>query len=293
MRLNRYIQSFRLRTLLLSMAGIMLGSILALRFLETAGQDGTFSLLTFFLSLVTAVNLQILSNLSNELGDAQHGTDADQHARVAYGLQAGTITEREMRRMIAVFVGVCAVCGTALVWSSFGTLFAWQPLLFLALGAFAIVGAMTYTLGRHNYGYLGFGDLGVFIFFGLLSTMGSFYLQTHTLTMEVFWAAVAIGLPIVGVLNVNNIRDMDNDRLHGKHTFAGLLGKTGGKIYQVCLLVGCLTIFCLLGYYYTLLLLPVFAWHVWYIFTHSGSRLDLQMPVLMASSLMLSLLAAL
>ena len=195
------------------------------------------------LAICTTLSLQILSNLSNELGDAQKGTDSDQHGREAYGLQAGTITQKQMKGMILLFAGLAIVSGLALLWAAFGSLLCTQSLAFIGLGALAIIGAMTYTLGKHSYGYIGLGDLGVFLFFGLLSTIGSYYLQTQTVTWEVVWCGIAIGLPCVGVLNLNNIRDMQNDILHGKRTFASLLGPTGARIYHTFLLVGCLAIF--------------------------------------------------
>ena len=268
------------------MSGIILGTGLAYTDLSTLN----FQRSTFILALCTTLSLQILSNLCNELGDAQKGTDADQQQRAAYGLQAGTITVAQMKRMIALFIALSVLFGTALVWTAFGTLFSLQSLVFLGLGALAIIGAITYTLGRHSYGYIGLGDLGVFLFFGLLSTMGAYWLQTQTLTPEVTLAAVAIGLPCVGVLNLNNIRDMQNDRLHGKRTFACLLGSVGGRIYHTLLLVGCLAIFVGLGHWWPLLIAPVWAWHLWFVWSHTD-RLDIQMPVLMFTTLIVSVLA--
>lgn len=281
--MNPYIQSLRLRTLPLSVAGIILGSGLAY-------QAVSFRWSVFSLAFLTALCLQILSNLSNELGDAQKGTDSDQQGRAAYGLQAGTITEKQMKTMIGIFIGLCVIFGTALVWCAFGTLINWQSLSFLGLGLLAILGAMTYTLGKHSYGYMGLGDLGVFIFFGLASTCGAYYLQTQTLTWEIIWCGVAIGLPCVGVLNVNNIRDMDNDLLHGKRTFAGWLGQTGGRIYHSCLIIGCLVLFALFGHWWVLCILPIWGWHLWFVWTHR-QNLDKQMPVLMFSTLIVAILA--
>lgn len=289
MKITTYIRSFRLRTLPLSMSGIILGYGLAWPLVGASAH----ALCVFALAILTTLSLQILSNLSNELGDAQRGTDADQHGRAAYGLQAGTITEREMRMLIALFVGLSVLNGTALVWTACGTLLSLEALAFLCLGALAIVGAMTYTLGRHNYGYVGLGDLGVFLFFGLLSTMGSYYLQVHTLTLEVCLAAVAIALPIVGVLNLNNIRDMDNDRLHGKRTFAMWLGKRGARVYHTLLLALCLLIFALLGRFWPLCILPVWIGHVLYIWRHEDHSLDRQMPVLMFTTILVAILAIL
>lgn len=302
--MNPYIQSLRLRTLPLSVAGIVLGSGLAYL------SPFNFHLSTFILAVLTALCLQILSNLSNELGDALKGTDADQHGREAYGLQAGTITVKQMKAMIGLFIGLSVLFGTALVLTAFsdqdsvfsnqdsypyGTIISDQYsviriIVFLGLGALAIVGAMTYTLGKHSYGYMGLGDLGVFLFFGLLSTIGAYYLQTQTVTWDVIGCGVAIGLPCVGVLNLNNIRDIDNDRAHGKRTLASRMGVRGGKIYHTALLTVCMTLFVVCGHYWALCVLPVWAWHVWFVWTHEGSALDMQMPVLMLSTGVLSCL---
>ena len=286
--MNPYIQSLRLRTLPLSMSGIILGSGLA------AMDNGHWTMdnghwIIFILAICTTLSLQILSNLCNELGDAQKGTDSDQQERQAYGLQAGKITKKQMKGMIWLFLGLCVLFGTSLIYSAFGTLFSLQSLGFFVLGLLAIIGAITYTLGKHSYGYKGFGDLGVFLFFGLLSTMGSYYLQTQTMSWEIVGCSVAIALPIVGVLNLNNIRDMANDLAHGKRTFASLLGPTGGRNYHTFLIVGCLAIFTLFGHYWTLCITPVWAWHLWYVWTHN-EKLDKQMPILMFTTLIVAIL---
>ena len=286
--MNPYIQSLRLRTLPLSVSGIILGTGLAWR--EMGCQPSAVSIQIFVLAILTTLSLQILSNLSNELGDALKGTDQEQHGREAYGLQAGKITEQQMKGMIWLFFGLCIVFGILLIYSAFGTLFCTQSLGFLLLGAFAIVGAIKYTLGKHSYGYIGLGDLGVFLFFGLLSTVGGYYLQVQNLTAEIFWCGAAIGLPCVGVLNLNNIRDMQNDRAHGKRTFASLLGERGGRVYQTLLLVGCLAIFCVYGHWWVLCIIPVWGWHLRYVWSHT-EKLDKQMPVLMFSTLIVAILA--
>ncbi|MBR4520756.1 MAG: 1,4-dihydroxy-2-naphthoate octaprenyltransferase [Paludibacteraceae bacterium] len=291
--MNKYIASLRLRTLPLSMSGIILGSGLAYHYQQTlfGFHIDSFDWYVFAWAILTTLSLQILSNLSNEYGDAQRGTDSEQQGRAAYGMQAGTITAQEMRRMIVLFVFLSMVFGGVLVLTAFDTFQCVPAVVFLGLGALAIVGAMTYTLGKHNYGYKGLGDLGVFLFFGLLSTLGSFYLQTQTLTAEAVLAAVAIALPNVGVLNLNNVRDMDNDLKHGKRTLASRLGKKGGKIYHALLLLICYVLFVCIGKYWVLCTLPVIIWHVWYIFRHDGHALDLQMPVLMFTTLTIALLA--
>ncbi len=280
----KYIQTFRLRTLPLSMAGIIMG---------TGYAYPNIDWLVFALAILTTLSLQILANLCNEVGDAQHGTDDEQQARVAYGLQSGAITLKEMMMCIYIFIALCVIFGTCLVWFSFGTLLCWQSLVFIILGAAAICGAMTYTMGRHAYGYHGFGDLAVMLFFGLLSGVGAYYLQTKLLTLEIFEAAFAIGMPIVGVINLNNIRDMDNDVAHGKITLAARLGKHQAKVYHACLLVCSIVSFISLGHYWVLLVAPLWAWHIKYVFDNQGPALDKQMPVLMFSTLVLAVLACL
>lgn len=279
--MNKYIPSLRLRTLPLSVSGIILGSFMA----------ATVDWFVFSWAILTTLCLQILSNLSNELGDALKGTDAEQQGRAAYGMQAGTITIEEMKKMIVVFIFLSVVFGGALILTAFDTFLCLPAAVFFVLGALAIAGAMTYTLGKHNYGYKGLGDLGVFLFFGLLSTMGSYYLQTKMLTTEVVLAAVAIAMPNVGVLNLNNIRDIDNDLKHGKRTLAARLGKKGGKIYHALLLAVCFGLFVYLQRWWVLCALPVIIWHVWYIFRHDGQQLDKQMPVLMFTTLAIAFLA--
>ena len=278
--MNPYIQSLRLRTLPLSVSGIILGTGLA--YPQVNG-------LVFALAICTTLSLQILSNLSNELGDAIKGTDTNQQGREAYGLQAGTITMPQMRNMILLFIALCIVFGTALIWTAFGTLFSEQSWVFLGLGALAIIGAIKYTLGKHSYGYIGLGDLGVFLFFGLLSTIGGYYLQTQTLTTEIVALGAAIGLPCVGVLNLNNIRDMQHDIEFGKRTLASLLGPIGARIYHTALLVGCLTIMVACDHYWTLAILPLWIWHLWFVWTHH-QKLDKQMPILMFSTLIVAIL---
>ena len=287
--MNPYIQSLRLRTLPLSVAGITLGAGLAGAELGFENCDSHF-LLVFGLAVLTALSLQILSNLSNELGDAQKGTDANQQERAAYGLQSGKITIRQMKGMIGLFLGLSVLFGSALIYSAFGTLWSIQSLGFLFLGLLAVCGAVFYTLGKHNYGYIGLGDLGVFLFFGLLSTAGAYYLEMQRLSWEVLWCGAAIGAPCVGVLNLNNIRDMANDRAHGKRTFASLLGPTGARVYHYSLLLFSLTTFICLGHYWVGLVVPVWAWHIRYVGTHT-EKLDKQMPVLMFSTLAVAILA--
>jgi 1,4-dihydroxy-2-naphthoate octaprenyltransferase len=282
--MNPYIQSLRLRTLPLSVSGIILGSGLAYD-----GEWGIHHWRIVAIALCTTLCLQIVSNLANELGDALKGTDSDQHGREAYGLQSGTITVQQMKGMIQAFVALSIGFGLDLIYNAFGTFLCLQSGVFIGLGALALIGAVTYTLGKHSYGYMGLGDLGVFLFFGLLSTIGAYYLLTQTVTAEAVWCGAAIGLPCVGVLNLNNIRDMNNDIVHGKHTFAARLGQTGARIYQTLLLASCLTLFACFGHLWSLCVLPIWIWHLSYVWSHHD-KLDHQMPILMFSTLIVAIL---
>lgn len=289
--MNQYIQSFRPRTLPLSVAGILTGSGMALK--QLTEQCGTFTIrqwLVFVFAILTTLSLQILANLANEIGDMQHGTDSEQHARQQYGLQSGKISLQQMFRLMWLFVGLSAVFGVALVWTSFQTFWLTDSLFMLALGVCAIAGAMTYTMGKHAYGYHALGDAGVFIFFGLVSVMGSYFLLMHTLTWHIAAMAALLALPIVGVINLNNIRDMENDKKHGKHTLAVALGKKGARIYHACLLFFSIIGFTLLQHYYVLIILPIWIWHIYQVTISEGKQLDKQMPVLSFSTLALSIL---
>lgn len=288
--MNPYIQSLRPRTLPLSVSGIILGTGLAWEAIQFA--PSAVQIRVFVLAILTTLSLQILSNLCNELGDAQKGTDEAQKGRAAYGLQSGKITLGQMKGMIWLFVGLCVVFGLCLIHSAFGAFTQGKSLGFIGLGMLSIVGAVKYTLGKHSYGYIGLGDLGVLLFFGLVSTVGGYYLQVQEVTAEIVWSGVAIGLPCVGVLNLNNIRDMLNDIAHGKRTLASMMGQTGARVYHTMLLIGCLVIFAAFGHWWTWCIAPVWIWHSWYIWTHQ-ERLDKQMPVLMFSTLAVAFLALL
>lgn len=279
-KIRSYIRSFRLRTLPLSVAGIVLGTLLA------AG-EGEFHLLRFVLAILTVLLLQILSNVANELGDTLRGTDSEERQGMIYSLQSGEISIAAMKRLIIWLVALAAISGIALVASSFESLFSGDGVLMLVLGGVAIVAALGYTLGRHPYGYMGLGDLFVFLFFGLLSTIGGYFLMTSEVDWAVALPAAACGLWSVGVLNINNIRDMESDRAN-RVTVPILLGEHRAKIYQ-CLLellpFALLTLFCVLrevsweGYLFWLFL-PMFVAHLRGVWRATGRELDCRLPQL-------------
>ena len=286
------IRSMRLRTLPLSLAGITLGVLLAAR-------DHDLSLLTVLFLVLTAVCLQVLSNLSNELGDTLHGTDRSDRQGIHYSIQDGEMTVPEMKKLIGCVAVLCCVFGAGMVWSAFGTWFAPLPLAFLVLGAAAIWAAMHYTLGRNPYGYRGLGDIFVFVFFGLATVCGGYYLCCLEWSRDILLPASAIGCFSVGVLNVNNIRDMKSDAAT-RTTVAIKLGLRRARIYQT-LLIGAgwvlMTVFCLgedavgLWRFAYLLSLPGFVLHLRGVWTRQDRALDPLLPLLVMSSFTFALLA--
>ena len=282
----------RLRTLPLSLSGIIAGMALA----AGAGRIGLFTAITL---VCNTILLQILSNLSNELGDTLHGTDTADRMGIHYSIQDGEMTVPEMKRIIAAVALLCCGCGLLMILASFGTLFAPLPLLFIGLGACAVWAAMHYTLGDNPYGYRGLGDLSVFIFFGLVSVLGAAFICVHE--FEPVWVlpAAAIGCFSIGVLNVNNIRDMKTDAVN-RTTVAIRLGARRARIYQTVLIsLGWLLMLAyalisrspLAGYLH-FITLPLFLLHLRGVWTKQDRGLDPMLPMLVMSMFAMSLLFA-
>lgn len=284
----------RLRTLPLSESGVLFGMFAAL-------SKGSVDALTAVFLITTTALLQILSNLSNELGDTLHGTDRADRQGVHYSLQDGDLTIAQMKRLIAVIIALCCLSGLAMIYFSFGTFFAAEPVALTALGAAAICAAMRYTLGKNPYGYRGLGDFFVFIFFGLVSVCGGYYVCAHDLSdLLLLLPASGIGLFSVAVLNVNNLRDMKSDSAT-RTTMALRLGGRGARIYQTVLI--CLGWLCLIAYaavragnwsgWLFLLALPLFALHLRGVWTRKDKALDPMLPLLVMSTLLTVLLSGL
>ena len=285
------VASMRLRTLPLSTGGVILGILLA-----TA--DFKVDLWVAVLIVLTTVCLQILSNLSNELGDVLHGTDTEDRQGPQYGLNSGVLSIGEMKVLIGIFVALCIISGTAMTLLSFGTLWDITPILVLLMGAAAIMGAMKYTLGRNPYGYRGLGDVYVFLFFGLVAVMGSYFVASHTFFWRLLLPGAAVGCFSVGVLNVNNIRDMKTDAAN-RVTVAIRLGERKAKIYQTILIVlGWLfmLVYCQLRmfswwHYLFVITLPLFILHLRGVWKRKGKQLDPMLPLLVMSTFLFCLLA--
>ena len=281
----------RLRTLPLSTAGIVLGIMLA-----CAGHRVAWYVIV--LTILTTISLQILSNMSNELGDWLSGVDGNGREGPKYGIEGGGLTEDEMRSCIRIMVLACCILGLGMIRASFKTILCIESECLVALGAAAIWAAMHYTLGKHPYGYIGLGDIFVFIFFGLVPVAGGYYVCSHQLDLSTLIPGTAIGLFSVGVLNVNNMRDMKSDA--GTRVTVPLkLGEKRAKIYHTVLICGgwCLmplyTILFTKGWqpYLYILTIPLYIKHLNGVWKRSGRELDPMLPLLVISTFIFALLA--
>lgn len=228
--LKNYIQAARLRTLPLSLSGIILGSFIA-------NSDGHFNWSICVLALITTVGLQVLSNFANDYGDGVKGTDNDDRIGPERALQSGAISPNQMLKAIKVTAMITLIVAIALIYVAFGKENFAYSLLFFALGIASIVAALKYTMGKNAYGYSGLGDIFVFLFFGLLSVCGSYFLYAKELPISIFFPACSIGLLSAGVLNLNNMRDRVSDEKSGKRTLVVKIGAEFAKYYHYYLLV--------------------------------------------------------
>ena len=285
--LKPLIKSMRLRTLPLSLAGVVCGGALAMG--RHGGSDWVWVLV-----MLTACLLQILSNLSNEMGDHLSGVDGEGREGPNYSMTDGGLTVKQMWKAINTMVVLCAVSGLAMLLVSFPLLSSYF-LILTFLGAAAIWAATHYTLGKDPYGYKGLGDLFVFIFFGLVSVLGSYFVIAHTLDFDEFLLcpAVGMGLLSVAVLNVNNIRDMESDRGIRK-TVPLRIGARAAQWYQTALIVGGTVLLCTPDFRWWLCF-PVggIAVHLWMVWTRKGKQLDPALPILVISTFLLALLYSL
>lgn len=233
-----WISAARLRTLPLSVAGIVSGNALAV-------QQDSYSWTIFVSTLLTAIAFQILSNFANDYGDGVKGTDNENRIGPKRVLQQQLLSKKTLFR--GILFTVIAGLGLAIltICLSFGKNEWTNRLLFMGLAFGAVLAAYKYTVGKRAYGYLAMGDVFVFLFFGLLAVCGAYFLQTKTLDSSVWWISSSIGLLSVGVLNLNNMRDIENDIAVGKKTVAGMLGINIAKKYHACLILGGIVCLCI------------------------------------------------
>ncbi|GAA4319350.1 1,4-dihydroxy-2-naphthoate octaprenyltransferase [Pontixanthobacter gangjinensis] len=237
--LSSWISAARLRTLPLSISGIIVGSAIA-------AHSGYFDIAIFSLALGTTLGLQILSNFANDYGDGVKGTDNDERIGPARAIQSGLITQKDMKMAMVVTAITTLLMAVLLIYASFGSEKLLSALFFFVLGIAAIIAAIKYTVGDSAYGYRGMGDIFVFIFFGLVAVYGSYYLYGHDHQLIGVFPAIAIGFLSVAVLNLNNLRDRISDEKSGKMTLVVKLGERQAKNYHYLLILGALM--CLLVY---------------------------------------------
>ena len=223
-----WIKAARLRTLPLSVSGILVGSF-------AAYADGLFNMSIFLLSLSTTISYQILSNFANDFGDGIKGADKNRIGPTRL-IQSGQISKTQMILGIKISVFISFILTVILIFTSFkGSLF--NIIVFLFLGILAIISAIKYTIGKNAYGYIGLGDIFVFIFFGLVSVMGSNFLYSSEIKLELIFPSLTLGFLSAAVLNLNNMRDLRNDKQSKKNTIAVKLGAQNAKIYHYILIL--------------------------------------------------------
>lgn len=249
-KLTNWIKAFRLRTLPLSLSCIITGSSLAY-------YNSTFTWLVFSLAIITTILLQVLSNLANDYGDAIKGTDNDNRVGPERALQSGVITQKQMKSAIIICAILAFLSGLILIYISFNHYSIYTILIFIILGLGAIAAALKYTIGKNPYGYSGMGDLFVYLFFGLVGVIGTYFLFTKSINFELIFPASTIGLLSAAVLNMNNMRDIENDSACNKNTLVVKIGFAKAKYYHTTLIIGALVSLILTIY---ILKLPILSY---------------------------------
>ena len=229
MIIKNFIKAARLRTLPLSISGIILGGFLAM-------SDGLFNGVIFSLALITTIGFQVISNFANDYGDGVKGTDAIRIGEERM-VSSGKISPKQMKKAIMISVILTIIFALFLIYESFGLSNFGYSVLFFILGIVSVVAAIKYTVGNLAYGYSGFGDVFVFLFFGLLSVLGSYFLFTKEIYFLLTLPAISIGLLSTAVLNLNNMRDYQNDKKSNKNTIVVKIGLKAAKRYHYSLLL--------------------------------------------------------
>ncbi len=234
-----WVSAFRLRTLPLSFALVIMGSAVAI-------QEGKFNIEIFLLILLTTLFLQILSNLSNDYGDSVSGADQAGRVGPARAVQSGAISLPQMKKAMIVFAILSLLSGLLLLYTAYLQIGFASVAILLTIGLLCIAAAITYTVGKHPYGYVGLGDISVFIFFGLVGVVGTYTLLTGGPSTSIWLPAISVGLLSCGVLNMNNIRDIESDTRAGKRTVPIIIGLKSAQRYQVILMT--VAIACMISY---------------------------------------------
>lgn len=243
MDVKSYIKAARLRTLPLSISGIILGSYLGNEFvnslLEHTIRTSIWESSIFWLAIFTTIGFQVLSNYANDYGDGIKGSDKNRTGE-ARMVSSGAITPKQMKTAMISTTTITSLIALLLIYVAFGSENFGYSILFFGLGIASIAAAIKYTVGNSAYGYSGFGDIFVFLFFGLLSVVGSYFLYTKMINFEIFLPAFSIGLLSTAVLNLNNLRDREQDKTNNKNTLVVKLGVVRAKKYHYFLIIGAL-----------------------------------------------------
>ena len=239
LKFKAWLNAARLRTLPLSVSGVITGTALANLYQE---KDITI----FILALLTTIAFQVTSNFANDYGDGVKGTDNEDRIGPKRAMQSGLLSRTALKNGIILSVIVSMALVIALVFKAFGSENLSMILVFLGLGALSIWAAIKYTVGESAYGYRGLGDVFVFLFFGILAVMGTMFLYTKTIVWVAIMPAIAIGALSTGVLNLNNLRDLESDKKAGKNTMIVKMGLSRGKLYHYILV--CVSMLCIIGF---------------------------------------------
>jgi 1,4-dihydroxy-2-naphthoate octaprenyltransferase len=302
--MKHWIEAARLRTLPLSVSGIIVGSIYALANPtdDVLTPTEVFNWKLFAFAIITTLGLQILSNFANDYGDGMKGTDNEDRVGPKRTIQSGVITPQAMKSAIILTSVLTLLSAIYLIYLAFGAHNLGYSLFYLILGIAAIASAIRYTVGNSAYGYRGFGDVFVFVFFGLVSTLGVNFLYSKQLDAILFLPAIAIGFLSVAVLNLNNMRDEASDRKSGKNTLVVKMGIENAKKYHYFLIVGAMILVLLFAYLsnfnfdqylFVLAYFPLVKHVVTVSKNHNNKLLDPELKKVALSTFVLSVLLAL
>lgn len=293
--MKHWVEAARVRTLPLSVSGIIVGSFYAM-------SQGMFNWNIVIFALLTTLGLQILSNFANDYGDGVKGTDNDNRVGPKRAVQSGVISPAEMKRAIIITSLITLLFAVLLIYFAFKEKYLLFSLIFLVLGILAIASAIRYTVGKGAYGYRGYGDVFVFIFFGMVSTFGVYFMFSKSLDWLLLLPATSIGFLSVGVLNLNNMRDEESDRKAGKNTIVVKNGGAWAKKYHFFLVISAMVlvlIFAFLNdfhfdqYFFVVAYFPMIS-HLMTVYRNKTPRLlDPELKKLAISTFLLAVLLAL
>ena len=230
MMIKNWLDAFRLRTLPLSISGILMGSFIAF-------DNGYVDYRIFGLALITTILFQILSNLANDLGDSLKGTDNSNRVGPMRTVQSGLITKNQMKKAVIITALLSFLSAGSLIYIAQENMSSELIIGYLIFTVFSVAAAILYTISNYAYGYKGFGDLMVFIFFGIVGVLGSYTLYSKSIDYAILLPSCTIGLLSMAVLNLNNMRDHENDALSGKITVVVQMGFQRAKIYHFLLII--------------------------------------------------------